>query len=207
MTISSNDLDAKFKFEVADIPEGEHIMRCFACGTCTAVCPINSVFPKEFDPRKIIHMIILGLKNRLLTSDLIWHCTGCRTCEFVCPQGVRFNEIIKALRILALKDGYVDETSLGEMGKLAVVDEKRCVGCLTCVRICPFDAPSVGKEGVAHIEPLKCMACGICVSECPANAIELKTSEDVRRFASSEFCNRPQAPHLHAISPAHIGLL
>jgi coenzyme F420-reducing hydrogenase delta subunit/heterodisulfide reductase subunit C len=132
-------------------------------------------------------MIMLGLKNRLLWPDLIWYCTGCQTCKFVCPQDVRFSDIVKALKMIALRDGYVDAKTLGDRGKLAVVHEERCVGCFTCVRVCPFHVPWVGKKGVAHIEPVKCVACGICVAECPVEAIELKTSEDERRFAVSEF--------------------
>ncbi|MCJ7617531.1 MAG: hydrogenase iron-sulfur subunit, partial [Desulfobacterales bacterium] len=186
MTIYREDLEPRFKFEVAELPEGENVKECFACGSCTGVCPVSQIIP-EFDPRKILHMISLGLKKHLLSSDLPWYCTGCSTCKFVCPQDVRFNDVIKALKLLALQDGYFDADTLSEMGKLAVVDERRCVGCLTCVRSCPFSASSieVGK-GVAYIEPLKCVACGICVAECPVKAIELKLSEDVRRFNSFE---------------------
>jgi heterodisulfide reductase subunit A-like polyferredoxin len=62
------------------------------------------------------------------------------------------------------------------------VNPEWCVGCLTCVRSCPYDVPQirqtligVGKiVGAAFIEPAKCQGCGICVSECPARAIELK---------------------------------
>jgi len=66
-------------------------------------------------------------------------------------------------------------------GIVAQVDEAECVGCLTCVRICPYDVPrirtdliGVGRiEGAAYIEPAKCHGCGICVGECPAMAIQL----------------------------------
>lgn len=187
MAIDKDDLEPRFKFEVAELSEGRHAGKCYACGSCTGTCPVSQVIP-EFDPRKILHMIVLGLKKRLLSSNLIWYCTGCRNCTFVCPQNVQFSEVVKALRILALKDGYVNENTLAEMGKLAVVNEKYCTGCLTCVRVCPFDAPYMeSRSNLAHIEPVKCVACGICVSECPAKAIELKTSEDVRQFASCEF--------------------
>jgi len=113
----------------------------------------------------------------------------------VCPQDVRFNDVVKALKILALQDGYVDADSLSEMGKLAVVDEKLCVGCLTCVRLCPFSAPGIeAGKGVAHIEPLKCVACGICVAGCPVKAIELKISEDVKRFTSFDLLRQAEQP-------------
>ncbi|MFA6135392.1 MAG: FAD-dependent oxidoreductase [Phycisphaerae bacterium] len=45
----------------------------------------------------------------------------------------------------------------------------KCAACMTCVRVCPFEVPSVGD--VARIDSALCQACGICVAECPANAI------------------------------------
>jgi heterodisulfide reductase subunit A-like polyferredoxin len=65
--------------------------------------------------------------------------------------------------------------------RVAVVDPHLCVGCLTCVRICPYGVPQVDNEftgvgqllGAAYIEPAVCHGCGSCVSECPARAIQL----------------------------------
>jgi heterodisulfide reductase subunit A len=66
-------------------------------------------------------------------------------------------------------------------GAIAVVDPVKCVGCLTCVRTCPFEIPQVRSDltgvgnivGAAFIEPALCHGCGTCTSECPAKAIEL----------------------------------
>ncbi|MFZ5993978.1 MAG: 4Fe-4S dicluster domain-containing protein [Thermodesulfobacteriota bacterium] len=182
MAITKKDIHPELKAEIAETPGGEYIKRCFACGACTGICPVSRVV-LEFDPRKIIHMAVLGLKKRLFTSHLIWHCARCQTCTFVCPQDVRFSEVVGAMRSLALKSGLVDISKLEDIGKLAVVEQSRCVGCLTCVRVCPFKAPHVGDEGVAFIDPVKCRACGICVAECPARAIRLKESEEDKRIA------------------------
>ena len=65
--------------------------------------------------------------------------------------------------------------------KFAMVDQSKCVGCLTCVRTCPFRIPKMdpgavgvgGIIGAAYIEPTLCTGCGTCTSECPANAIQL----------------------------------
>lgn len=54
----------------------------------------------------------------------------------------------------------------------AFVDEEKCAGCLTCVRICPFGVATVEKTAVMPEE--KCQACGLCAAECPAAAIALK---------------------------------
>jgi heterodisulfide reductase subunit A-like polyferredoxin len=75
--------------------------------------------------------------------------------------------------------------------RVAVVDPLACVGCLTCVRICPYEVPQVQGNftgvgnilGAAFIEPAICHGCGICVSECPARAIQLLHSKDMQTMA------------------------
>jgi len=70
----------------------------------------------------------------------------------------------------------------------AFVDEERCVGCLTCVRICPFGVATVTKTAAMPEE--KCQACGLCAAVCPAAAIALKRygteriEEDLKRLLS-----------------------
>jgi len=48
----------------------------------------------------------------------------------------------------------------------------KCVYCLTCVRVCPYDVPVVTPSGIIDIRFDQCQACGICYTACPANAIE-----------------------------------
>jgi heterodisulfide reductase subunit A2 len=61
---------------------------------------------------------------------------------------------------------------------IAVVDPKRCVSCLVCVRVCPFEAPFINAQHVSEIPPSACRGCGICVCECPAQAIALRHYRD-----------------------------
>lgn len=100
------ELDLKFKDEISRIPGGENIKRCFQCGTCAASCPIHEIGEK-FNPRKVIRMIILGMKDRVLSSDFIWLCATCFTCYERCPQDVRITEVMNAVRSLAIKNGYI----------------------------------------------------------------------------------------------------
>ncbi|MGA1867513.1 MAG: FAD-dependent oxidoreductase [bacterium] len=53
----------------------------------------------------------------------------------------------------------------------AKVDEDKCVACLTCARVCPFDVPVV--KDVASFPSELCQTCGMCLVECPAGAIEI----------------------------------
>ena len=98
--------DPRFKHEVAAMPGGENLKRCFACGTCTLSCPVAEVEP-DYSPRRIIHMILLGLREEVLSSPMIWHCLACCRCEVRCPQQVKFPEIMRVLRKMALDGGYV----------------------------------------------------------------------------------------------------
>ncbi len=60
-------------------------------------------------------------------------------------------------------------------GAGAFVDDNLCVGCLTCVRVCPFEVPKVKRgETTAYIDG-DCQSCGLCIVECPARAISFKT--------------------------------
>ena len=73
-------------------------------------------------------------------------------------------------------------------GPIAIVDQAKCVGCLTCVRTCPFEIPKIRPDmtgvgaivGAAYIEPALCQGCGTCTAECPAKAIELLAYRDVQ---------------------------
>lgn len=65
-------------------------------------------------------------------------------------------------------------------GAGAFVDDKLCVGCLTCVRVCPFEVPKIKKgETTAYIDG-DCQSCGLCIVECPAKAISFKTPYEDR---------------------------
>lgn len=74
-------------------------------------------------------------------------------------------------------------------GQVSCVDVRKCVSCLTCVKVCPYGAPAVnpanGKNRV-EIQAAKCMGCGSCAAECPARAIELRHFMDRQVLAAIE---------------------
>jgi heterodisulfide reductase subunit C len=115
--IRSSELDPKFKYEVTSQPGGEKLKVCYACGVCTAGCPVSDV-SEDFDPRKIIRMVLMGMKERVLSSDFIWYCTQCFTCSGHCPQNVKFTDIMRVLRDMAVKEGYVDSAFLQKAREL-----------------------------------------------------------------------------------------
>jgi len=100
-----DEADAVFSEAVAKA-DGERINICFQCGTCTATCPIRR-FDKTYNPRLILRETLLGLRKRVLSSDVIWLCAACYSCTERCPRGVRPAEVIRAVRNLAVREGHV----------------------------------------------------------------------------------------------------
>ncbi len=114
MTVALNQMDARFKYDVAGEPGGEHIAMCFACGLCTASCPVSDI-DQRFNPRRIIRMVLLGMRKEVLSSDTIWFCIQCYSCQAHCPQGVDFSDIMKALRDMSAREGYSDPGLAGRV--------------------------------------------------------------------------------------------
>jgi heterodisulfide reductase subunit C len=104
-TIRVAELDPNFKSEVLKHEEAQGLNACFACGTCTAGCPVHEIFP-EYSPRKLAKMVKLGMREEVLSSPFIWYCVTCHNCEQRCPQNVKFFNILNVLKNMAAKEGY-----------------------------------------------------------------------------------------------------
>lgn len=62
----------------------------------------------------------------------------------------------------------------------AWVDPNKCIACMTCVHVCPYLAPQIGKDNKVEVQAAVCMGCGSCTSSCPAKAITLHHYLDVQ---------------------------
>jgi heterodisulfide reductase subunit C len=113
-TIHLHELDPHFKDEVAAEPGCQHLLRCFACGVCTATCPVSELVP-DFSPSQIIRQVLYGQRQALLDSPALWYCARCARCSFQCPQDVRFLDIIQGLRHLAVRDGRVSAARMAQL--------------------------------------------------------------------------------------------
>ena len=120
MTISS---DQNFKNIVAEHPGGERVLDCFLCGTCTAGCPISEI-DENFNPRKIMRQILYGMKRETLSDGEIWKCYQCHTCVAHCPQDVRFADIVRTLREIAVSEGVCDKEFADKVKELDIQSRK-----------------------------------------------------------------------------------
>lgn len=127
-------------------------------------------------------------------------CLGCRLCEYNCAfANSGEKSMVKALkdkeikpRIHVEEDGKITYAvscrhcedpvcvkccisgALSKKDGVVKIDKNKCVGCFTCVLVCPYGAVSPAEEHAA----LKCElclenACGspACVKGCPNKAI------------------------------------
>ncbi len=97
--------DPNFKYDVAAQPGGEQIKVCYSCGTCTAGCPVTEA-DARYSPRRIIRQVLLGQREAVLSSELLWYCETCYACSSYCPQNVKFGDVMRALREMAVAEGH-----------------------------------------------------------------------------------------------------
>ncbi|MCK4565995.1 MAG: CoB--CoM heterodisulfide reductase subunit C [Candidatus Thorarchaeota archaeon] len=84
---------------------GPNIQNCYQCGTCSGSCPAGAL--TNFLVRVIIRKALLGLKEECISAPELWYCTTCYTCTDRCPQDVKPTDVIKAIRNVAVAEGYM----------------------------------------------------------------------------------------------------
>lgn len=57
------------------------------------------------------------------------------------------------------------------------VNQEDCVGCSTCVGVCPFKAWEM-NDNLPYLDETKCMGCGVCISHCQMQALELHAAPE-----------------------------
>lgn len=104
--IDVGHLDPSFRNEILAEPGGERFMRCFSCGTCVAGCPVAGTTEK-YNPRRIVRMALLGMRQEVLSSEFVWLCSTCYTCYERCPQDVHIPDLMNAIRNIAVREGHI----------------------------------------------------------------------------------------------------
>jgi electron transport complex protein RnfB len=66
-----------------------------------------------------------------------------------------------------VKDGELDRVAV------ALIDERRCIGCTRCIDACPVDA-IVGARNLMHtVVESWCIGCALCPPACPVDCIDM----------------------------------
>ena len=99
------DYNEQMEEEIAALPGGEFIHRCWQCGSCTNACTVNAINP-DFNPRYWIYLIRMGFEDELLRDkDIVWQCVSCNKCTYACPRDVNPGRRDEGDRALARAQG------------------------------------------------------------------------------------------------------
>ncbi|MBV8346721.1 MAG: 4Fe-4S dicluster domain-containing protein, partial [Mycolicibacterium sp.] len=90
-------------FDAHHPPADERISDCVHCGFCLPTCPTYALWGEEMDsPRGRIYLMKLGKEGAVPLDDTFAQhfdaCLGCMACVTACPSGVRYDELIEAVR-------------------------------------------------------------------------------------------------------------
>jgi anaerobic carbon-monoxide dehydrogenase iron sulfur subunit len=139
--------------------------KCTACRSCEFACSVKNL--GESNPsRANIHIVRSESEGRITAIPVV--CQQCvdALCVRLCPA----RALVRHPQTNAV-----------------VVNAERCLGCRTCVEVCPYGAPSVDpRSGVSQ----KCTLCDgdpTCVKFCPNGALSFVEDDEasVRRKRSS----------------------
>jgi len=112
---------------------------------------------------------------------------GC--CQF--PKDIP-DSVAQASAAASKALSLLSQDELAKEPEVAVVDERRCIGCEYCVETCPYGAPSIKEipvargsstmRRVAEVNPGLCEGCGACVALCQGGAVDLDGYTDRQMF-------------------------
>jgi heterodisulfide reductase subunit C len=75
---------------------------CLTCAICSGTCPVSGV--DDFDPRKVVRLVSLGMADVAASSRWPWICTMCGKCESICPMGIDIADMTRQLRSMRARD-------------------------------------------------------------------------------------------------------
>ena len=165
---------AAFSAQVCATAGGEHLRRCYACGTCVSRCLVQTRLAPAYNPRRLLKKAALDLEDEALLDPTVWLCSACDLCFAGCPQQIHISEVLLAIRRLAVAAGHTSSVQPAQVNALT------CVACGLCVAACPYQAIELAEvkvlgrdKRIARVDSSLCMACGLCGALCRSASIEV----------------------------------
>jgi electron transport complex protein RnfB len=91
-----------------------------------------------------------------------------------CPPGGQ--PVIDALARLLNKPTLEPDLSCGghQPRRIAVIDERWCIGCTLCLQACPVDAIIGASKRMHTVIAERCTGCDLCIAPCPVDCIDMQ---------------------------------
>ena len=152
--------------------------KCIGCYACRVACQMVNGLESDEAFIKFDEME-QGVYPNVYAEVVPVQCMHCEDapCEAVCPTHATYT------------------TDSG----VVLVDEEKCIGCGTCQKSCPYDAPRIDAElSVSR----KCDGClarvrndeqPMCVGSCPLRALEFGPIDELRE-KHGDLCQVPPLP-------------
>jgi len=134
---------------------------CVSCGLCSVACALAH----DSDFENIIFLTKdykLKSRNCIARRDALSFIVSCQNCkEPECLSACVSGAIIKD----------VDNT--------VKLDSEKCIGCCSCVMVCPFGAINIIEIDTGEKYSIKCDLCAnreqpACIETCPNQALTLE---------------------------------
>jgi ferredoxin len=113
-------IDPGLRREIAKLG-ANNLGACMSCGFCTATCELST--ESEPFPRRIVHLLQIGHRERLTASFEPWLCYYCGDCSVSCPRDANPAEIMMAARRY-LAGAYDPTGIIARIWRFAVTGER-----------------------------------------------------------------------------------
>ncbi|VEN75163.1 conserved membrane hypothetical protein [Candidatus Desulfarcum epimagneticum] len=109
ISVNLEEGESEFKKSLSRLSiNGNTFASCFACTTCTSVCPVANQYEDSpgdlgIGPHQIIHSAVMGFDDLIFRSKMLWSCLGCYECQEACPQGVPVTDVFYEIKNMAAR--------------------------------------------------------------------------------------------------------
>jgi heterodisulfide reductase subunit C len=123
--------------EIRAIPGGENLEMCYILGNLTSKCMIQHKLEPEYNPRRLLRMVMMEMREESFANPTTWLCSSCDLCYPACPQQItylrRYHGCQKGSRTKRAKNAPAYRRR-GPANLRA---------CGLCAEVCPYEAITI----------------------------------------------------------------